>query len=102
MGGELVGVKRLQTVVRRIMIRDSNPLFHYDLVTLRTCVSRRQPFGREDWQAKIAATLGLESTMRQRGRPRKPLEKWHVPFSSSLFLSPHLDLLGPPAYAFTC
>lgn len=51
------------------------PLFDHELVTLRTCVNRQQPFGREDWQANIAATLGLESTMRKRGRPRKPLEK---------------------------
>ncbi len=52
-----------------------SPLFDHEPVTLRTCVNRQQPFGREDWQANIAATLGLESTMRQRGRPRKPLEK---------------------------
>ena len=37
--------------------------------------------GREYWQAKIAATLGLESTMRHRGRPRKPLEKSPVSLS---------------------
>lgn len=51
------------------------PLFDHELTTLRTCVNRQQPFGREDWQSKIAETLGLESTMRKRGRPRKPLEK---------------------------
>jgi len=50
-------------------------LFDHEPVTLRTCVNRRQPFGRKDWQAKIAATLGLESTMRQRRRQRKLLEK---------------------------
>ena len=51
------------------------PLFDHELGTLRTCVNRQQPYGTEDWQAKIVATLGLESTMRKRGRPRKPLEK---------------------------
>lgn len=51
------------------------PLFEHELVTLRTCVNRQQPFGREDWQVSIATTLGLESTMRRRGRPRKRLEK---------------------------
>jgi len=51
------------------------PLFDHELVTLRICVNRQQPFGRGDWQATIAETLGLESTMRKRGRPRKPLEK---------------------------
>ncbi|MEK6633041.1 MAG: transposase [Nitrospirota bacterium] len=52
-----------------------HPLFDHGLVTLRTCVNRQQPFGRENWQANIVAMLGLESTMRKRGRPRKPLEK---------------------------
>lgn len=50
------------------------PLFDHELVSLRTCVNRQQPFGREDWQANIATTLGLESTMRKRGSPRKPPE----------------------------
>lgn len=44
------------------------PLFDHELITLRTRVNRQQPFGREDWQANIAMPLGLESTMRQRGR----------------------------------
>ena len=51
------------------------PLFEHELTTLRTCVNRQQPFGTEDWQAKIAATLGLQSTLRPRGRPRRPPEK---------------------------
>jgi len=51
------------------------PLFDHELGTLRTCVNRQQPYGTEDWQAQIAVALGLESTMRRRGRPRKPLEK---------------------------
>ena len=50
-------------------------LFDPELGTLRTCVNRQQPYGTKDWQAKIAVALGLESTMRKRGRPRKPLEK---------------------------
>jgi len=50
-------------------------LFDHELVTLRNCMNRQQHFGREGWQEQIAVTLGLESTMRQRGRPRNPLEK---------------------------
>lgn len=46
------------------------PLFDHALTTMRTCVNRQQPFGAEDWQVTIAATLGLESTLRRRGRPR--------------------------------
>ncbi|MBI5314665.1 MAG: hypothetical protein HZB34_01685 [Nitrospirae bacterium] len=53
----------------------NQPLLDHELVTLPTRVNRQQPFGREDWQASIATTLGLESTMRKQGRPRKLLEK---------------------------
>lgn len=51
------------------------PLSQSDLTSLRTCVNRQQPFGSADWQARIAALLGLASTLRPRGRPRKPLQK---------------------------
>jgi len=37
-------------------------LFDHEVVTLRTCVNRQQLFGREEGQAKLATTLGLEST----------------------------------------
>ena len=43
-----------------------------DLDRLRTCVNRQQPFGSTRWQTRIAAKLGLESTLRPRGRPRTP------------------------------
>ena len=36
------------------------------------CVRRGQPYGSEPWRLRIAAQLGLESTFRPRGRPRKP------------------------------
>ena len=51
------------------------PLFDQELTTLRTCVNRQQPYGAEEWRASIAATLGLESTLRSRGRPFKHLAK---------------------------
>ena len=51
------------------------PLFDHELTTLRTCVNRQQPFGVEDWQVTMAATFGLESTLRRRGRPRNLPEK---------------------------
>jgi putative transposase len=38
---------------------------------VRGSILRGQPFGSEAWQAKTAARLGLESTFRPRGRPRK-------------------------------
>jgi putative transposase len=51
------------------------PLFDHELKTLRTSVNRQQPFGSETWQATTAETLGLESTLRSRGRPFKHLAK---------------------------
>ena len=38
---------------------------------LRCCVRRGQPFGNPDWLAQTVEQLGLEHTMRSRGRPRK-------------------------------
>ena len=46
-----------------------------DLSRLRTCVNRQQPFGSVRWQTRIATRLGLESTLRARGRPRNPPPK---------------------------
>lgn len=42
-----------------------------ELESLRRSVQRGQPFGGESWQARTAACLSLESTLRPRGRPRK-------------------------------
>jgi putative transposase len=40
------------------------------LATIRECLHRQRPFGREDWQAEMARTFGLGRTLRPRGRPR--------------------------------
>ena len=37
-------------------------------------VNRQSPYGSSEWQEQISRELGLESSMRPRGRPRK--EKW--------------------------
>jgi putative transposase len=42
-----------------------------DLDALRVSVVRGRPFGDLDWQKDVALRLGLESTFRPRGRPRK-------------------------------
>ncbi len=42
-----------------------------ELETLRTSVLRGRPFGSETWQKRTAKRLGLESTFRARGRPKK-------------------------------
>lgn len=46
-------------------------LIEHELTALRTCVNRHQPFGTPEWQQQLATTLGLESTLRPRGRPAK-------------------------------
>jgi putative transposase len=42
-----------------------------ELQRLRQSVNRGTPFGSETWAEAIAAALGLESSLRPRGRPRK-------------------------------
>ena len=43
-----------------------------DLKRLRASVNRCAPFGTEAWSRRTAKELGLESTLRPRGRPPKP------------------------------
>jgi putative transposase len=38
---------------------------------LRQSLDRGTPFGSEEWTNRTVATLGLESTIRAKGRPRK-------------------------------
>ena len=42
-----------------------------ELTALRESVRRGSPFGTSQWQARTARRLGLEWTLRPRGRPRK-------------------------------
>jgi putative transposase len=42
-----------------------------ELDALRRSVQRGCPFGDEVWQQRTAKQLGLEFTLRPRGRPRK-------------------------------
>jgi putative transposase len=47
------------------------PLAAGDLQRLRTSIARESPFGTEAWTRRTAEQLGLESTLRPRGRPKK-------------------------------
>jgi putative transposase len=47
------------------------PQTDVELVALRQSVERGTPYGNPRWQAQTIASLGLESTVRPRGRPRK-------------------------------
>jgi putative transposase len=59
-------IERPRNWVRRV----NQPLTEQELEALRRCVRRGQPFGGERWTERIAKKLGLESTLRPRGRPR--------------------------------
>lgn len=49
----------------------NQPQTDKELAELRESVRRGRPFGDEDWQARTAKRLGLQSAFRPRGRPRK-------------------------------
>lgn len=44
-----------------------------ELDALRRCVHRGQPYGSNRWTERMARKLGLESTLRRRGRPKKQM-----------------------------
>jgi len=46
-----------------------------ELEAVRRSVLRGAPYGDETWQQQTAVTLGLESALRQPGRPRKKKEE---------------------------
>ncbi len=50
--------------------RVNAPQTEEELAALRRCVERGRPFGGDDWCDRIARQLGLESTLRPRGRPK--------------------------------
>lgn len=52
-----------------------SPLTPQEMGRLQTSVKRQAPFGGGIWAEEIARLLGLETTMRSRGRPRKQPEK---------------------------
>jgi putative transposase len=55
----------------RWLERVNEPLSAGDLQRLRSSVERGRPYGDESWAKETARRLGLESTLRSRGRPRK-------------------------------
>lgn len=51
--------------------RVQNPLTDAELAALRHCVTKGTPYGNRDWVHRTAKRLGLEFTLRRRGRPKK-------------------------------
>jgi putative transposase len=52
----------------------NQPQTDKELEQIRQSVNKGHPFGSETWQRKTAAGLGLESTLRKPGRPKKKRE----------------------------
>ena len=53
------------------LTRVNEPLSAGDLQRIRVSVERGRPYGKDAWTADTARRLGLEFTLRSRGRPRK-------------------------------
>lgn len=49
----------------------NTPLSESELATLAECLRRGRPYGDKRWVESTVGALGLESTIRPRGRPRK-------------------------------
>lgn len=47
----------------------NEPTSESELERLRQCVNRGAPFGAREWTERTAEALGLESSLRRRGRP---------------------------------
>jgi putative transposase len=47
------------------------PIIRKELDKLRQSVNRQSPYGSPSWQIQMCKELGLESTLRPRGRPEK-------------------------------
>jgi len=60
------------------------PLTLDELQAVRTSVNRGRPYGTLPWMQETAQALGLEPSLRPRGRPRKT----SVPIEDSLFQDP--------------
>ncbi|MBA7467307.1 hypothetical protein ES707_02523 [subsurface metagenome] len=51
------------------------PLTEKELERLHQSVNRQSPYGTSMWQMQVSKELGLESTLRPRGRPKKRGER---------------------------
>ena len=47
------------------------PQTEAEVEALRECIRRRRPYGDAAWSVQVARKLGLEASLRPRGRPRK-------------------------------
>ena len=60
---------------RRWVADVNRPMTDDELNALRQSINRGTPCGNSAWRKRIATRLGLESSLRPRGRPRKKAKK---------------------------
>ena len=48
----------------------NRPMIEAEMLAIRTSVNRGTPWGNPNWQKRTAGRLGLESSLRPKGRPR--------------------------------
>jgi len=53
------------------LARVNRPQTREERKAVTLCIARGRPFGGPVWVRRMAGRLGLESTLRPRGRPRK-------------------------------
>ncbi len=53
----------------------NEPQHETEAQAIATSIRRGRPYGSEAWQGKVARQLGLEHTLRDRGRPRAVVEE---------------------------
>jgi putative transposase len=53
---------------------ETEPQTEAELAAVRRSVNRGRPFGSDEWVEMVVRQLGLQATMRPRGRPRKERE----------------------------
>jgi len=72
-GGKLSGILHAWPVPQPDNWVDvvNQPQTTAELEAVRRALSRGSPYGSEAWQRRIAKRLGLEYTLRPRGRPKK-------------------------------
>src|SRR5208283_3498800 len=72
----------------------NQPQTEAEVAALRCCVNRGRPFGDPNWVTDTAKRLGLEWTIRTRGRPKKQSWACHGYWWLSPFLSPVFSRFG--------
>ena len=74
-GVNIIGPVALDTSLQardtKWITRVNRPMSEKELATIRHSIRRGTPLGLKDWASQTAEKLGLESSLRPQGRPRK-------------------------------